>query len=171
MAHRSVRARRRRQRRVAASALSWLFVALLVGVAASSMLGGPVRLVVVRGSSMDPTFASGDLIVVESITDAEVGDVVSYPIEAGRGREAHVVHRAIGGGPDGFVTRGDNRTTDDPWTPAAGELDGRVALHLAGVGRWFTGWALPILAAALAGMALTCALWPEPERLSAIEAG
>src|SRR6478736_2903006 len=91
MAHRTIRARRRRHRRAAFGALSWLFVAGLVALAASSMFGGPVRLVVVRGHSMDPTFATGDLIVVESITAAQVGDVVSYPIEAGEGREAHVV--------------------------------------------------------------------------------
>jgi signal peptidase len=171
MAHRTIRAKRRRHRRAAFGALSWLFVAGLVALAASSMFGGPVRLVVVRGHSMDPTFATGDLIVVESITAAEVGDVVSYPITAGHAGQAHIVHRAVGGGPGGFVTRGDNRTTDDPWTPSEGQIDGRVALHLAGVGKWFTGWALPILAAALAGMALTCALWPEVERVSAVEVG
>jgi signal peptidase len=169
MAHRLVRAKRRRQRRLAASALAWAFVALLAGLAVSSMFGGPVRLVVVRGSSMNPTFTSGDLIVVESLTAAHVGDIVSYPIEAGTGREAHIIHRAIGEGPGGFVTRGDNRRTDDPWTPTDDELDGRVVLHLAGVGRWFTGWALPILAAALAGMTLTFALWPEPDRVPAVE--
>jgi signal peptidase len=166
MAHRTVRAKRRRHRRAAFGALSWLFVAGLIALAASSMFGGPVRLVVVRGHSMDPTFATGDLIVVESITAAQVGDIVSYPIEAGKGR-SHIVHRAIGGGPDGFVTRGDNRETDDPWTPSNGELDGRVALHIPGVGRWLTGWVLPILAAALAGMALTCALWPSFEHVEA----
>jgi signal peptidase len=163
MAHRTVRARRRRQRRALLGALCWLAVGLLASLGASSILGGPVRLVIVRGHSMDPTFATGDLIVVEDLTAPEVGDVISYPVPARVGRDAHIIHRIVGGDASGFVTRGDNRTTNDPWTPSAGHVDGHVVAHLAGVGRLLTGWLLPVLAAAMAGMALTWALWPDAD--------
>jgi signal peptidase len=163
MAHRTIRAKRRRQRRALLGALSWLAVGLLAALGASSMFGGPVRLVVVRGHSMDPTFATGDLIVVEDLTDPQVGDVISYPVEARAGHQSHIIHRVVGGDASGFVTRGDNRTTNDPWTPSAGRVDGHVVLHVTGVGRLLTGWLLPMLAAAMAGMALTWALWPESE--------
>jgi signal peptidase len=163
MAHRTIRARRRRQRRALLSALSWLAVGLLVALGASSILGGPVRLVVVRGHSMDPTFATGDLIVVEDLTAPHVGDIISYPVPARVGHDAHIIHRVVGGDASGFVTRGDNRTTNDPWTPSAAHVDGHVVLHVAGVGRLLTGWLLPVLAAAMAGMALTWALWPEAD--------
>ncbi len=162
MAHRTVRAKRRRRRRALIDALVWLALGLTLAMTASSMFGGPVRLILVRGSSMDPTFATGDLIVVEGFTTPEVGDVIAYPIDAG-GKENHIIHRAIGGDEHGFVTRGDNRTTDDPWTPAADEIDGRVMLHLPWAGHLVTGWLLPLVAAAAAGFMLTVALWGEPE--------
>jgi signal peptidase len=162
MAHRTVRAKRRRRRRALIDALVWLALGLMVAVTVSSMFGGPVRLILVRGSSMDPTYATGDLIVVEGFSTPSVGDVIAYPIEAGDG-EAHIVHRATGGDEHGYVTRGDNRTTDDPWTPSADEIDGRVMLHLPWAGRLVTGWLLPLVAAAAAGFMLTCALWAEPE--------
>lgn len=162
MAHRTVRAKRRRRRRALIDALVWLALGLMLAMTASSMFGGPVRLILVRGSSMDPTFATGDLIVVEGFTTPSVGDVIAYPIQAGDG-ESHIVHRAIGGDEHGYVTRGDNRETDDPWTPAADEIDGRVVLHLPWAGRLFTGWFLPLVAAAAAGFVLTSALWAEPE--------
>jgi signal peptidase len=161
MAHRTIRAKRRRRRRALIDALAWLAPGLMVAFTVSSMFGGPIRMVVVRGSSMDPTYASGDLVVVEAFTTPVVGDVISYPIDAG-GKENHIVHRAIGGDADGYVTRGDNRDTDDPWTPSAGDIDGRVMLHVSWVGRLLTGWWLPLMAAAGAGVVLTCALWSEP---------
>jgi signal peptidase len=163
MAHRTVRAKRRRRRRALIDALVWLALGLMLAMTASSMFGGPVRLILVRGASMDPTFASGDLIVVEAFTTPDVGDIISYPIQAGDG-EAHIVHRATGGDEHGYVTRGDNRETDDPWTPSADEIDGSVVLHLPWAGRLVTGWMLPLISAAAAGFVLTCALWSEPER-------
>lgn len=161
MAHRTIRAKRRRARRACYDALAWMAVGLLLAIGASSFLGGPVRLVVVRGTSMTPTYASGDLVIVQSITTASQGDVVAYEIPGQPG--ARVIHRVVGGDEQGFTTRGDHRRTDDPWRPSDSDLDGSVVLHLPRVGRLFGSWLLPLVFGALSGIALTCALWSEPE--------
>lgn len=101
--------------------------------------GGPVSYVKVSGTSMEPTFRPGDLVVMRSHPSYRVGDVVAYVIPAGEFAAGHVVvHRIVGGSAaTGLVTKGDNRTVVDPWHPRAADVLGR---------RWFDvhGWA-PVL--------------------------
>jgi len=137
----------------------WAVTALLFVLGWPAVLGGQFGVVIVRGPSMEPTYLGGDVVVIERFSSPEPGDVVSYPIVSSAGREAHIVHRVVGADRRGLVTRGDNRETEDPWRPATGDVDGTVLLHIPWVGHLLSVW-FGLVAAAAAGVVLSCALWP-----------
>jgi signal peptidase I len=90
-------------------------------------LGGDVRFVWVRGASMVPALEHHDLVVVRRVEEYGVGDVVVYDVATVETRSQLVVHRIVDREADGgFVTRGDNRDSTDPWRPTRAELLGRV---------------------------------------------
>ena len=71
----------------------------------------------VDGKSMWPTLESGDLVVIQpvSMNDVHVGDIIVYgpPCSAGG---SSVIHRVVDGTEGGgFITQGDDRTTN-PYT-------------------------------------------------------
>jgi signal peptidase I len=96
---------------------------LLLAMALPLALGA--RPLTVLSGSMEPTFAAGDVIVVERIApeEARVGDVVTY-------RNPHgslITHRVRSvrarGGRFELVTRGDANNASERWTLASdGEL-------------------------------------------------
>ena len=159
MAHRTVRARRRRVRRAAIDGLVWAATILLVVVGWPAAVGGQFGVVIVRGPSMQPTYHGGDVVLISRLGSPERGDVVSYPIESSEGGDAHIVHRVVGGDQHGLVTRGDNRESVDPWRPSADDVDGTVLVLIPWVGHLLSVW-FGLVAAAAASVVLTCALWP-----------
>jgi len=82
-------------------------------------------LVVYTGSSMSPTLSEPDLLEVESYgaRQVQVGDVVCFKSP---GTEHGVVHRVIGIGLAGIITKGDRNPTADAWVLHASQLMGRV---------------------------------------------
>jgi signal peptidase len=109
----------------------WLlaFAALAVLVWPTT-LGGATSVTVVAGTSMEPTYHTGDAVIVRRGDDPVVGDVIVYAVPAGEAGEGrNVIHRVVGGDADhGFVTRGDNRPSDDPWHPRRDDVAGVVRL-------------------------------------------
>ena len=89
-------------------------------------LGGPVVYVIVRGSSMFPTYESGDLVIVAAAATYQPGDVVAYRVPAGDIGEGHlVIHRIAGGdASSGFILEGDNNDAPDPWMPRGSDIVG-----------------------------------------------
>lgn len=147
---------RARWRRVVA----WVPAALVVTATVllwPTAWGGATTVVVVSGRSMEPTYATGDLVVARAGT-AEVGDVIVYRPD---GVDAYVVHRIVGGdAATGWTTRGDNNGWDDVWHPTAEDVAGVVRWHVGGVGA-----VTPVLAAPLTWLALGVIvagwwLWP-----------
>ena len=128
-------------------------------------LGGKVAYVKVDGHSMDPTYHTGDLAVVRRQSAYAVGDPVAYRIPRGEfGAGAIVIHRLVGGdGVRGFVTRGDNRTIDDPWHPRTQDIVGRVRVDVAGLGTRVATLSKPAYLGALVA-ALTVAVMVVPSR-------
>ena len=68
----------------------WLGWLLLVAAAAAwvlvlrpTSLGGPATYIVIRGDSMDPTYATGDLVILEQADSYGPGDIVAYRVPAG----------------------------------------------------------------------------------------
>jgi signal peptidase I len=141
--------------RGARTILGWLAVLVVAAAWAATLrpaaLGGPATYLVVRGSSMLPTFETGDLIVLRAVPPYGIGDVVAYHVPAGEiGAGELVLHRIVAVEGERFVLQGDNNSAVDPWTPAAGDIAGRVWLALPGVGRAVAWLHQPITAAALA---------------------
>ena len=144
-------------------ALGWATFAAVFGVlglAATAtlkpgVLGIPYSHVIVSGESMLPTMSSGDLVIVQRRDRYEHGDVVAYrvPTEDGS-RGALVIHRIVAGNAKaGYIFRGDNRPSRDPWQVKPREVLGESALRIPKLGHVFVFLRRPvgfaILAAAL----------------------
>jgi signal peptidase I len=148
-----------KSRRRLRAGLRWLrraaTVALLVAwilFLRPQFLGGPVSYELVSGTSMVPTLASGDIVVVQKRDRYEIGDVVSFRVPEGDvGAGAHVIHRIVGGSPDaGFAMQGDNRDAVDPWRPKHGDVVGAQWLHVPNGGRVVFFLRSPLFLASLA---------------------
>jgi signal peptidase I len=127
-------------------------------------LGGPATYIIVSGSSMEPTYSGGDLVVLHAKPAYEVGDVVTFPVPAGEpGEGALVVHRIVGGSPEAFQTRGDNNRWVDEWRPAAGDVLGSEWFRVPSAGTVLRHAMDPaLLAAVLGGLTATFVLVRRP---------
>jgi signal peptidase I len=90
---------------------------------------GRMTYAVTNGVSMKPTYRTGDLVVVARSHSYGRGQVIAY-----RSSGVLVLHRIVGGDASGFVTKGDNNQSTDPTKPRAGQVMGRVVLHIPKVG-------------------------------------
>lgn len=115
-------------------------------------LGGQASWLIVRGDSMEPTYVTGDLVIVRAEPSYLPGDIVAYRVpdgELGAGRV--VIHRIIGGDAGaGYRLQGDNNDGVDPWTPADGDVVGRAWLRVPVVGRVLAWAHQPVTLASLA---------------------
>jgi signal peptidase I len=109
-----------------------VFVAFLRGSGARVGFGG-VNLFRIVSGSMAPTYSPGDYILTVK-TDVEklrVGDIIAFVDNAGE----VIVHRIYEvGGDQSFLTRGDANPVGDLQRVLAGQIVGRVALELPGLG-------------------------------------
>ncbi len=131
-------------------------------------LGGPALYIVVRGSSMMPTYETGDLVVVQSAPAYAVGDIVAYRVpEAEIGAGHIVIHRIAGGdGAAGFAVKGDNNSAVDPWTPRTSDVAGKAWWVIPGLGRVIAIVHQPVIAGALAaGIMVTIVLARPPRQM------
>ena len=126
---------------VAATALLALWLFFL----APSGLGGPLSLIWVQGTSMQPTLHGGDLAVIYQQDRYEVGDIVAFEIPEG----GVVIHRVIEATPEGYRFQGDNRDRPDPWVLTAGEVVGRQVFAVPGGARVLAALADPRVLALL----------------------
>jgi len=146
----------------------WLGGAALVMVVAIIALGWPrsvggkTSYSIVSGHSMNPTYHTGDLVVLRAQQTYRVGQIVVYRVPAGEPASGqYVVHRIVGGSNvTGFVTKGDNNPSIDIWTPHTIDIQGAAILLVPKA-----GWALrqgrdPLLYALLGGLYCGRLLWP-----------
>jgi len=136
-------------------------------------LGGPALYIVIRGSSMLPTYQTGDLVIIESAPAYAVGDVVAYRVPSGDIGEGHlVVHRITGAdGTDGFVVKGDNNEAPDPWSPRPGDIAGKAWLVVPGLGRLIAFIHQPVMAGGLAAGIMVALILARPARRPLTTAG
>lgn len=131
----------------AVSGIAWFFLL------APNSLGGPVGMVWVSGTSMEPTMHTGDLVVVYEQASYDVGDVVAFEIPGG----GTVIHRIIAVTDAGYQFQGDNRDFADPWFLGADSIIGRQVALLPQAGTLLTKLGQPpMMALAVTVMAL---LW------------
>ncbi|MGH2891684.1 MAG: signal peptidase I, partial [Solirubrobacteraceae bacterium] len=121
----------------------WLFLA-------PPKIGGHSSYVITSGTSMEPSFHTGDLAVVRPADHYRVGEVVAY-----HSTLLHVVvlHRIIAIRGDRYVFKGDNNNFVDPSPPTRSELIGALWVHVPHGGvvlRWLHS---PVTAAVLCGFA------------------
>lgn len=112
-----------------------LLVAVLGGwalVLRPQALGGPAGYVLVSGTSMEPRYHTGDLVLVMRQSQYRAGDVIAYRVPRGNvAAGAQVIHRIIGGdGTRGFVVQGDNRSAPDVWRPTNEDVVGAKKLRI-----------------------------------------
>jgi signal peptidase len=146
-----------------------LDVALIVLVVAVAWYAWPMRfggstsVVVVGGHSMEPTYDIGDLVLARAGTP-EVGDVVVFDPPLRSGSRPLVIHRIVGGGPDGWITQGDGNPNVDPWQPTDADVVGIARGHLPGGARFLSLFTNPLFFAVLAGLAVVVLAWPRQQR-------
>jgi signal peptidase I len=118
-------------------------------------LGGQASYVVVKGSSMAPTYDDGDLVIVREESHYDQGDVIAFRAGGRFDDPTRIIHRIVGdAGGGAFVTRGDNRDQTDPWEPGPGDVIGRAVLHVPHVGDAASAAGRPAVLAALGAAAL-----------------
>jgi signal peptidase len=141
--------------------LQWALVIVLALVVWPSSLGGRLGLVMVAGTSMEPTYQLGDAVIAWR-QPVDIGDIVLYKIpEGSTGEGKTVIHRVVGGNGDRWVTQGDNSEFPDNWHPSNRDVLGvaRMKVPLGGeVLRFVRSW---WFIAAMGGGAVGLLLWPE----------
>jgi signal peptidase len=154
--------------RVLRTVVSLMVIGVVIVVWAFTLrpqaLGGPAVFVAVRGSSMLPTYQHGDLVVVEAAPSYRIGQVVAYRVPAGQiGAGKIVVHRIIGGDArGGFILRGDNNSSADPWMPKEGDMVGVATVALPNAGRVIALVRQPVLLAGLAAALVVTIILAQP---------
>ena len=112
--------------------LNWgVFVLVLLGaylIAGPTSLGGTASYVIVDGSSMEPTYYDGDLVMTREQDTYGVGDIVVY--DAPINSQFNVIHRITERTDGGFITQGDNRDEPDGWIAPDEEIYGAALFHI-----------------------------------------
>lgn len=141
--------------------VQWMVVVCLALVLWPSSFGGRFGLVMVAGTSMEPTYELGDAVIAwkESV---EIGDIVLFLIPAGQHGEGNpVIHRVVGGDGNGWVTKGDNMVLPDEWTPANGDILGVAKMKIPLGGEILALMRNWLFIAVVGGLAAGLLLWPD----------
>lgn len=104
----------------------------LMALAGAAVATGRVGYVVTDGVSMQPTYHTGDLVVVARSASYHKGEIVEY--DGSLNGHLVVLHRIVGGDANGFVIKGDNNQSTDPIHPRADQIIGRAVLHIPKIG-------------------------------------
>jgi signal peptidase I len=111
------------------AATSLLVVACAAGVVLflPANLGGSTTFLTTHGTSMEPSFHTGDLAVIKPVNDYRVGDVVAY-----RSHQLHtvVMHRIVKVDGLHYVFKGDHNSWKDPEHPTRADLVGKLWIHV-----------------------------------------
>src|SRR5205823_5017106 len=136
--------------------LSLAAVAALVCVTAAwfflapQQLGGRTSYAVVYGTSMEPHFHRGDLVVLRRRAAYRVGEVVGY-----HSLQLHrdVLHRIVAARGGIYTFKGDNNGFLDPERVRARQLFGQESVRVPGAGANLQRLRSPRVAALVAGLA------------------
>lgn len=86
---------------------------------------------IVTSGSMQPTFKVGDVVVVKSGADYEIGDVITFRLNDS---EELVTHRIVGSNSGGFITRGDANNVVDDTLQTSDNIVGKVQMSIPEIG-------------------------------------
>ncbi len=100
-------------------------VAFVIYQGAAFALNTDMPIVAVVSDSMVPTLNRGDLVVASG-GDINVGDIIIYSGP----RSYPIIHRVVGveneSGITGYITKGDNNPSEDPWIVTRDEIHGKL---------------------------------------------
>ena len=82
--------------------------------------------VVVLSESMEPTYTSGDILIVRERTGAPEPDDIILFRATGFGMDTYVTHRLIGKDEGGYITKGDHNEHADPGRVQEADILGTV---------------------------------------------
>lgn len=137
------------------------FMAGAILVAWPQGMGGQFRIVVVSGTSMEPGYHTGDMLIAMKSTTYEPGDVVVYSPHVDGAAIGRVVHRVVEVQADGtYLTQGDNKDYRDPWSIPTNWIEGEVVTLIPQGFIVIYVLRNPIFLAVMSGLLLTMALWP-----------
>ncbi len=123
-------------------------------------MGGKTTLIVVRGTSMDPTFHTNDMVYVRAGVTPRVGDVAAYNMPIGDGKTMTVIHRIVEQTKSGqFIFRGDNRETNDAYPIDANDIIGIQQFNFGQLPTRLLA-ATPLYGTLLTGAIVIWMLWP-----------
>ncbi len=132
-----------------------------------AFLGGSSRLIMVQGHSMEPTYATGDLVVLDTDAAPDIGNIIVFRIpddEPGAGQL--VVHRVIGRREDGtYITQGDNSQNSDTFLVTRSDILGSPRFSIPYGGQAIGLLSSPVGIGAALGMLSTALLWPRKRAL------
>jgi signal peptidase I len=140
-----------RRRRRAAHALLLALAGAWWTLLAPTSLGGPTGFIVVDGSSMEPRYMTGDLVITRTADAYAPGDIIAFHYGGGR-----VIHQIVGGSArQGWTTQGINKPAPDAWTIPDRDVIGKQWVDVPNALPWLSwtrtpvGMALLVTAAAL----------------------
>jgi signal peptidase I len=136
------------------------------------LIGGPAAYAIVSGKSMESTLDDGDLVITREHDSYHIGEVIAYQVPPGFGQSGlRVVHRIIGGSAaTGYITKGDNRATADPWRLMHRDVIGGVALRIPVAGSLFGILRDPPVFAWFLGSIVLTSLWALDRRRRSVPA-
>ena len=132
----------------------WLIlIAVIWASFAPTQFGGPSSFLTISGTSMEPNFHLGDLVIVHKEAGYETGDIVAY---RNLDLDNIVFHRIIGQENDRFIMKGDNNSWVDLYHPLQEDVIGKLWIYVPGAGKWVAAIRQPmnmgIIAGVLAGL-------------------
>jgi len=137
------------------SLLTLVMLGVCWGAFAPIQLGGPAAYVIINGNSMEPHYYRGDLVILHTATDYQIGDIVTYR----HPDIGPVIHRIIGRTGERWIFKGDHNDFIDPYRPVQADLIGRAWIHLPSVGivleRLRSPLAMALLALGLGGFLMS----------------
>lgn len=84
---------------------------------------------VINSGSMTPTLKIGDIVLVRHQNEYDVGDIVAYNFMG-----QVIVHRIVDIKNEGFITKGDANSNDDPFIISRDLIIGKVSLKIPIIG-------------------------------------
>src|SRR5699024_560536 len=90
----------------------------------------------VLSNSMNPTFATGDLVIVDTMSASDIhkDDIITFKVND----TSYITHRVVDTikekGETGFITKGDNNNVIDEEIVHANHLVGKVLFHIPKLG-------------------------------------
>ena len=134
--------------RLLPAATSFVLLVLVWILFAPVQIGGQAFYVIVNGNSMEPVFHLGDLVVVRTAADYNVGDIVVYKYPG----IGSVIHRIINVDGNTFQMKGDNNSWVDGYQPVKQDIVGKYWFVIRGVGKWIKVINSPWIIAIITGI-------------------